>query len=28
MRFIHPAVEARVPGLLADLDHAHDDHAR
>ena len=28
MRFIHPAVEARAPGLLADLDHAHDDHAR
>jgi Hemerythrin HHE cation binding domain len=27
-RFIHAAVEAREPGLMRALDHAHDDHAQ
>lgn len=27
-RFIHGAVEARVPGLMRALDHAHDDHTQ
>ena len=28
MRFIHAAVEAREPGLMRALDHAHDDHTQ
>jgi hypothetical protein len=28
IRFIHAAVEAREPGLMRALDHAHDEHAQ